>query len=60
MLKDILKTDISADHKEFRSGDVLHTRADISKAKEILGYLARTGIKEGLVKTVDWYKNNGK
>jgi nucleoside-diphosphate-sugar epimerase len=58
-LKDILKTDVKADYKEARVGDVLHTRADISKAKEILGYLPKISTKEGLIKTVDWYKNNG-
>jgi len=60
MLKDILKTDINPDHKEARIGDVLHTRADISKAKEILEYSPKVSIKEGLAKTVDWYKNDGK
>lgn len=56
MLKDILRIDIKADYKEARLGDVLHTRADISKAKEILGYSSKIGTKEGLIKTVDWYK----
>jgi nucleoside-diphosphate-sugar epimerase len=41
-------------------GDVLHSRADISKAKKILGYSPKVAIKDGLIKTVDWYKNNDK
>ena len=59
-LKDILKVDIKADYMGARMGDVLHSRADISKAKGILSYSPKIGIKEGLMKTVDWYKNNGK
>jgi len=59
-LNDILKIDIKADYKEARIGDVLHTRADISKGKEIIGYVPKVGIKEGLVKTVDWYRKNAK
>lgn len=30
---------------------------DISKAKKILGFKAKTNIKEGLNKTIEWYKN---
>ncbi len=59
-LKTILKVDIEADYKDARIGDVLHSRADISKIKEIFGYLPKIGIKEGLIKTIDWYKNNGR
>jgi len=58
MLNDILKTDIKADYKEARIGDVLHSRADISKAKEILGYSPKIGIKEGLIKSIDWYRDS--
>lgn len=57
-LKEILKSDVKAEYKEARLGDVLHSRADISKAKEILDYLPKISISEGLIKTVDWYKKN--
>ena len=60
MLRDILGTNIKADYKEARLGDVLHSRADISKGQKILGYSPKIGIKEGLIKTVNWYKENGK
>ena len=60
MLNDILKINIDAEYKDVRVGDVLHSKADISKATEILGYMPKVKIKEGLEKTVDWYKNNGK
>lgn len=39
-------------------GDVERTYADISKAKELLGYEPKTGFKEGISNFVDWYKEN--
>lgn len=60
MLKDILKVNFDADYEVARPGDVLHSRADISKAKEILGYSPEIEIREGLIRTIDWYKQNEK
>jgi UDP-glucuronate 4-epimerase len=37
-------------------GDVPSTRADISKAKEMLGYEPSISINEGVKKFVDWYR----
>ena len=36
-------------------GDISTTYADISKAKELLGYCPRTPIKEGIRRFVGWY-----
>jgi UDP-N-acetylglucosamine 4-epimerase len=41
-----------------RAGDVKHSLADISKAKNLLGYEPVTTIEEGLRITFNWYKNN--
>ncbi|MFA6322577.1 MAG: NAD-dependent epimerase/dehydratase family protein [Candidatus Buchananbacteria bacterium] len=38
-------------------GDVEATYADITKAKDILGWQPVIGINEGLKKFIDWYKN---
>ncbi|PVX50761.1 UDP-glucuronate 4-epimerase [Balneicella halophila] len=38
-------------------GDVCQTYADISKAKELIGYSPKTDFKEGIEKFVDWFKN---
>lgn len=40
-----------------RVGDVKHSLADISKAKELLGYAVNTNINEGLKMTLHWYKS---
>ena len=58
MLNEILGINIEADYKEGRLGDVMHSRADISKAKEILGYEPKVDFKNGLIKAIDWYKQN--
>lgn len=39
-------------------GDVDRTYADISKAKQLIGYNAQTSFKEGIKKFVQWYKQN--
>ncbi len=39
-----------------RKGDVKHSLADISKAKELLNYNVAVSIEEGLKETFNWYK----
>ncbi len=41
-----------------RTGDVLHSLANITKAARLLGYAPVVKVKEGLKKTFEWYKNN--
>ncbi len=42
-------------YERFRAGDVRHSYADISKARERLGYEPRWTLLEGLRPTLDWY-----
>ena len=42
-------------YRDFRPGDVRHSLADISKARELLGYQPTHRIGEGLVEAMDWY-----
>ena len=39
-----------------RAGDVKHSLANISKAKELIGYKPLFSFEEGIKITVDWYK----
>ncbi len=39
-------------------GDVSKTFADISKARQLLGYHAQTKLKDGLKKFYDWFQQN--
>jgi UDP-N-acetylglucosamine/UDP-N-acetylgalactosamine 4-epimerase len=41
-----------------RKGDVIHSLADISKAAKYLGYHPTVPVQEGLVKTMQWYREN--
>lgn len=43
-------------HVEMQQGDVNITFADISKAKELIGYEPKTNFTNGLKKFVEWYK----
>jgi dTDP-L-rhamnose 4-epimerase len=38
----------------YRTGDVRHCFADITRAREVLGYEPRVGLTEGLAELVDW------
>jgi nucleoside-diphosphate-sugar epimerase len=40
-----------------RSGDIRHSLADIRLAKELLGYEPRIDFREGLRRTVAWYRS---
>lgn len=41
-----------------RPGDIKHSNADISKAKQLLGYEPDYDFKRGLEESIEWYKNN--
>ncbi len=42
-------------YRDFRAGDVRHSLADISKAKELIGYEPQYSIGQGLDKAAMWY-----
>ncbi|MGC2403441.1 MAG: SDR family oxidoreductase [Acidobacteriaceae bacterium] len=41
-----------------RTGDILKSQADISAAAEAFGYRPVIGLKEGLERTVEWYRES--
>lgn len=49
-------TDQKPVHREARAGDIRDSQADISKAKNLLGYAPLFDFKEGLEITVDYFK----
>ncbi|MGL5378780.1 NAD-dependent epimerase/dehydratase family protein [Clostridium sp.] len=53
----ILNKEIRYYHSESRVGDIRDSNADVSKAKNILGYEPKYKFDEGLKLTIDWYKN---
>ena len=52
------KTEVSVDYKPPRAGDVLHSLADITRARELLGFEPRVGLREGLQSTIEWWKSS--
>ena len=55
MLKKITGKNISPKYGPERFGDVKHSKADISKIKELLGYKVKLPFYEGLEETYNWY-----
>lgn len=41
-----------------RSGDIVHSYADISKAKTLLGYIPSVSLSEGITETLPWYSKH--
>ncbi len=44
-------------YRDFRTGDVRHSLADISKARQLIGYKPQYSIEQGLDKAAAWYIN---
>ncbi|MEM6628531.1 MAG: SDR family oxidoreductase [Bacteroidota bacterium] len=59
-LRDIAGFDLDPIFAENRKGDVKHSHADISKAKNYLGYSPEVSVKAGLAQVYEWYKNQGR
>lgn len=63
-LADILKQSLHANgiytkssiiYERFRDGDVMHSQADITKARSRLGYNPKFSIEAGIKKSMSWY-----
>ena len=57
-LTDALGVDIEPNFGPDRAGDIKHSNADISKAKELLGYSPDWSFDRGIKSAIEWYKNN--
>lgn len=54
----LLGKDIQPVYGPDRAGDIKHSKADISKAKELLGYDPDWSFERGFADAVEWYKQN--
>jgi nucleoside-diphosphate-sugar epimerase len=50
--------DIQPIYGDNRAGDIKHSQADITRAKELLGYEPKASFEEGLRHTIEWYREN--
>ena len=55
-LRELTGKKIEADYANPRPGDVRHSLADVSKARESLGYEPIVDIREGLRLAFNWYE----
>lgn len=53
-----IKCDASPTYRDFRAGDVVHSRADITKAKKLLQYLPSHNLAAGVALSMPWYVTN--
>ena len=58
MLGQITSRSVNTNYASPREGDILHSQADISEAREKLGYNPRVGFEEGLRRTWEWFCEN--
>jgi UDP-N-acetylglucosamine/UDP-N-acetylgalactosamine 4-epimerase len=58
MIKEVGGSDLAPRYGPERKGDVKHSLADISKAKEFLAYNPSVSIKQGLKTTFEWYRQH--
>ena len=52
------RSEVTAEYRDSRIGDVRHSLADTTRARQLLGYEPRVGLREGLAKTIDWWKSS--
>jgi nucleoside-diphosphate-sugar epimerase len=57
-LEKITGKTLEAKYEVPRDGDIRDSQADISQAREILGYEPKVTFEEGLARTFDWYRES--
>ena len=55
LIGEMMETDAKPVYTSSRPGDVRHSRADIHKAQQLLGYEPKVELKAGLRRTIDWF-----
>ena len=50
-----VQADLQPRYRDFRAGDVRHSQADITKARQLLGYAPTHSLADGIAEAMDWY-----
>jgi nucleoside-diphosphate-sugar epimerase len=58
ILNEILGTDVDPIYEEARTGDVRDSQADVSLAREEIGFEPLVSFEDGLRRTADWYREH--
>jgi nucleoside-diphosphate-sugar epimerase len=56
-IRDLLSASVEPTYAPPRRGDVRDSRADIEKARRLLGYEPTVSFDDGLQKTIEWYRS---
>ena len=56
-MRKLIGADVKPQYAAERAGDVRDSQADITRAREILGYEPIVSFEDGLRRTVDWYRS---
>ena len=57
LLQKISGKELGAKYDPPREGDIRDSQADISLAREVLGYEPKVAFEEGLQRTFEWYQD---
>jgi UDP-glucose 4-epimerase len=57
-VRDQLAPELELEYAERSDADADHTHADVSAARDLLGYEPTTSIREGVERFVEWYRDN--
>ncbi len=57
-INELLGTNVKPRYVDARPGDIKHSLADITLAKQVIGYTPTVKFDEGLRRSIDWYKKN--
>jgi UDP-glucose 4-epimerase len=55
-LQHVAGSSVQPEFAPARKGDVMHSRADISRIRKLLGFEPQVSFEEGLRRTYDWYR----
>ena len=58
-LRDMTGSTVNASYGPIRAGDVKDSQADITRARQVLGYEPTVSFEEGLRRTLEWYRAAG-
>lgn len=56
LLNELTGQNLPAQYGDARPGDVKHSLADVTLARKILGYAPQIDLREGLKRTIEWYR----
>ncbi len=58
IINEVLEKNVKPVYAPTRAGDVKHSLADITRAREVIGFEPVISFEDGLRKAIDWYKEH--